>query len=326
MKLIQSISILFLAALMAFAGCSSGTDAKSNGASLAAFSGGTSGLVLTFSDNAPPAKILDNGKQPFNVFVLVENKGEYDIAQGQANVVISGISPQEYNLLETSKPVSPLNGVTKKGTQTIAGKKTQISFTALKYLSDIVSGTTSATLYANVCYTYKTYAVAEMCVSENPGAVIDTKAKVCDVDGTKKFSSSGAPVQIQNVKQTSQGEGSIELQFDIVTTTKSTGSVYKVGSIDAECKINGASLTSADAQLEKDKVRYTVDTGIPGLNCEGTNTNTNEAYLVAGKATVSCVQNTKGQGDDYVRQYKVLLEYDYFDRISKTVSIEHVGK
>jgi hypothetical protein len=323
-KLFTYLSIAFLAVLVAFSGCSSGTDASANGVKLSAFNGGDKALNLEFSPTAPPATVRDMGQIPFSVSVLVENKGEFDIELGKAHVVLSGFNAADLGLNSTSKELISLNGVKKKGSNIIPGAKVPVTFSDMRYMPNIVSGTFPMTLYASVCYPYRTQSLIELCVSGNTESVVDTKSKVCDVNNQKsKYANSGAPVQIANVKQYPASQSSIQLQFDIVHTGKTKGSLYAQGSLDSDCKVRGISPTSAEAQLDKDKVKFAIDAGGLKVDC-GNSAPSGTVTLMGDKYTVTCIVDTNGQ-EDYVRPISLTLEYDYLDRISKSITVEHVG-
>lgn len=326
------ITLLAITVLLLLAGCTSGTNtgAKTSGFQLeGSFNGGNDALGFKFESGMPPEKIKDNSIGTFDIRILVENLGEADVAKDTIHVSLTGFDLAQFNVKEKSKSVaSDLRGFKKQGANVIEGGKQFVMFNGLQFKDSIVSGTRDETISANICYPYETRAVAVMCVSGNTLIGYDNKYENCPVEGEKQYANSGAPVQIENVKQYSAGESKILLQFDIIHKPAGTyGSIYEVGSFDSECKVKGNTLGSVNAKQSENKVTYTVDSGISGLNCEGTGKNTNTVMLAdTGKYTVSCEQSTQGLGEAYEKLARITLNYDYVDRISQTVKIEHIER
>lgn len=312
--------------MLLFAGCTSSGSGKKNGFELNSFNGGDESLTLEFAENSPPENIRDQGLQPFSIRLLVKNMGEYDIPEGEGFVSLSGMDPVTWNLQNTSKPLMLLNGFKKQGDNVIPGRSQQVIFSDLKYTDNIESGSFPFNLVANLCYPYETKAFALVCINGDTLPSLDEKAQICEIDGDKKFANSGAPVKIANVVQYPYGQSSIQIKFDIVHKPVSTNSnIYEPGSIDSNCNINGGSpSTSSQAAYKRDKVLYTVESDIPGLDCEGTGSNTNTVQLLDDKYTVTCIQDTSGQ-PEYEKPITITLKYDYWDRISKQIIVEHVG-
>jgi len=319
--------ILGLALMVLVSGCTSGSNARQNGYNLGeSFNGGSDALTFTFGDEAPPAKVRDQSLQPFSVRLLVENLGEYDIPENSAYVTLTGFNPADLGMTSTSKPLGQLRGFKLQGSNLIPGGKQQVVFDNLKYVESAVSGSFPLTMYANICYPYETKAFALLCINGNTVPALDKKAEICSLEGDKPFANSGAPVTIANVKQYPFGESSIQVQFDIVhTPTSPNANVYESGSIDSQCQVGGVAPSSSDALFARDKVTYTVASGIAGLNCEGTGTNTNTVTLTANTYTVTCVQDTTGQSE-YEKPISIVLKYDYLDRQAKVVEVEHIQR
>lgn len=323
------LSIMLFAALLVFAGCSSETGAKKSGYELDSFKGGNEGLVFSFDESMPPSTIKDQGLVPFNVRIMAENKGEYDIPENSAHVRLTGFDKTELNLQDSSMTFAAIAGFKKQGDNERPGARQTVMFNNLKYMGDIVSGTYNFDMAANVCYPYETRAIAELCISGNTYSSLDNDYANCEIEGDKKYANSGAPVKIENVKQFSNGQSSIQIQFDIVHSSKvGSGTIFERGSLDSECNVNGKSPSSTDAILAKNKVTYHVDTSIPGLNCEGTGTNTNTVILSddTNRYIVTCLQDTTDQEETFSKLIQLKLEYDYLDRISKTLSVEHINR
>ncbi len=322
----KKIFLLFLTLfLLFFASCTTSTNKSSD--YLPSFNGGDTALSFDFGENTPPDTVRDQSLQPFSVRISVQNQGETDIAENSGYVVLTGFNPSELNLNQTSKPLNALRGNHKQGDNVISGGQQQVIFDNLKYTSDIFSGSLPLTIYANICYPYKTRSVALLCINGDTTPSIDDRTKICDLEGERPFANSGAPVKIDNVKQYSGGTSKIQFQFDIVHVPSSDNAILvESGSIDSRCKVNGKDPSSSEVLTSVDKVRYNVSTGIPGLSCSDSQSGNGEATLYGGDPiTVTCIQDTTDQ-PEYEKAVSIQLEYDYIDRVGKTITIQHIDQ
>ncbi len=321
-----SISFIILIIVMLFiAGCST-TNSKNdeNSFQLSSFKGGDNGLTLSFENNAPPKVVRDQGLEPFSIRLLIQNMGETNIKENTAFVNLDGFNKANFGIENTSKPLLALRGVRKEGSNVIDGGKEQIVFSNLKYNSSVISGSMPIKIFANICYPYETKVVALVCINGNTIPALDKKAEICSLSGEKKIANSGAPVKVENFKEFPYGRHSVQFVFDIVhNPTSEDANIYENGSIDSSCRIDGFPASSSQALFKRDKVIYKVNTGIPGLNCEGTGNNTNTITLTNNKYTVTCIQNTYGQ-NEYEKPISIFLYYDYLDRKSTVINIQHI--
>ena len=323
----KKLLITFLAVFMLFlAGCTSETGARKNSYEIGSFNGGDKALSFEFLAEAPPQVVRDQSLQPFQVMLKIKNEGEFDIPQDRAYVALTGFRPQDLGLTETSKVIPQMNGFKKQGDNVIEGRTQQVVFSNLKYVESVVSGSIPIKIYANVCYPYETKAFTLLCINGNTVPALDKRAEICKLDSKREYSNSGAPIHIEDVVQYPSGSSSMIIQFDIVhVPTSKDANVYASGSIDSKCNIAGNSPSSSDAILARDKVTYKVETGLPNLNCEATGTNTNTVILTNDRFTVTCEQSTAGEAE-YEKPATITLTYDYLDRISKDILVEHIER
>ena len=93
----NKILILLIALSLMVVGCT-GTQGTGPGADMSnPFIGGTMGLDVGFLEGSPPAIVFDNGQFPFEVEVVLENIGEWDIDSGEATITIVGVDPEDFN-------------------------------------------------------------------------------------------------------------------------------------------------------------------------------------------------------------------------------------
>lgn len=314
--------LIFGVFLFFFAGCTSDSTAREGRFGLDSFNGGNEGLVFTFDEGMPPQSIKDQGISPFNIRIKTENKGEFDVPEDSAHVRITGINPSDFNLDTVSRTFSSIFGVKKQGSSITPGGEQRVIFSNLRYNLQ-VSGALDFNINVNVCYPYQTRAVVMACFSDTI-VMGNTDFLDCEIEGEKRFAHSGAPVKIENVRQMIGGQNAIQIQFDIVhsPSRNSRGSVFAPNSIDEMCNINGNSLDNFN--VEKDTIHYTVDTRLDGLRCDGSDSNSGIAVLSGGRGTVFCTQDTSSVSGSYEVPIDIVLSYDYVDRISTPITVEHV--
>ena len=333
----KKVIVLMVGFLLFLAGCSGGNSGSNSGSSGSGFdvnsySGGSDALTLEFAEGAPPEKIRDQGRFPFSVRILFENIGEYDIEENSGFVALAGADASVLGLTETSQSIPPLRGVKKISDDVRSGGKQTVTFSGLKYTENIGAGTATIPLNAYACYPYKTLAQGSLCLSGDTYQDYDSDVALCDIEGNRDSASSAAPVSVQNLEQRPAGDASIEFQFDIVhKPTTNLGRLFKDSSIESNCLINGNSPTSAGANIDEDYVYFEVSTGLENtltLDCTseeaGTTPNSGYARLYDDKATVYCTQDTTGLNEQQ-KLLKIDLSYDYLERISTDLLIEHAN-
>ena len=267
MKTYIAIGLLFL---FLFA-CTETTPTE---VTLTPFAGGTEGVVISF-DNFPKS-VFDQGKNQFDVFVKLENRGEKEIPKEDVRVKLTGFEQFDTQGVSQKNPDENLVGV-KKDPQgnVVPGIPQQLDFTA-NYLSPVHT-IAEFSVQASACYKYETNAVSKMCVRQdlqNPAA-----GGLCIVDETKPSYSSGAPVQISKIVEQASGSSKIQFSFDVTHT--GGGIIYRLGH---DC---------SSLRALQNKVMLKVDTGKVGSTCtqlktqEGTAVS-GEIDLTGGARTIYC--------------------------------------
>lgn len=308
--------------MLLFAGCSSGSSGGSSSGGnynpSAIYSGGSEGLTIEFTNNAPPEKIRDQASQEFAIRMIVKNMGEYDIPENGAHVVLDGFDFNAFGVTQISKPLREIRGYSKKGDSVVPGGQDQVSFDKLRYQESVGGGVLPLTLGAKVCYPYQTKATTLLCINgDTLPSYDDEEDRVCELDGVKISGNSGGPFTIENVEQFTDGPSRIRFQFDIVHNPKSASSkVYELSALNTDCKFGN------EQESQKNRVRYTVETGLPGLKCGESDSGTNTETLYDDRTTVYCTQDTTGQ-NEFEKPTFITLDYAYVDKISTSINIEH---
>jgi hypothetical protein len=297
MRIARYLAALFIIFL---AGCAGG--GKTEKVELTApFVGGTTGLVSDFVDFRSP--VFDGGRDPFDVVVKLENKGEFTVPANRARVKLSGVNPAEFARLEEQLSASPPEDVlgvrVDPQGNILPGSPVFVEFTGLNHIPPIAGSQLAFPLRAEVCYLYSTRAVSKLCVREN---ILSPEAGgICEVNEDKPVFNSGAPVQVLNVKESARAKDKIGFSFEIANS--GTGQLFERGSA-----------CDRSTRAKENKVYVIVNSGLPGLQCTGLNTAGTKAEgfttLFEGKKIVTCTQGVSSR-TDFEQQLDIEVIYDY---------------
>ncbi|RME77716.1 hypothetical protein D6774_03560 [Candidatus Woesearchaeota archaeon] len=287
------------------------------------FYGGDQGLVISFVPGAPPDEVVDKG-QPFGASVLIENKGDDDVAAGEYRVTLTGIDPALFSTTAaamTQKPSEELRAaqVDASGTR-IEGAKVTVDFPqggSFEHSREI-SGAVTYNLKADLCYQYSSKANANLCVLEDILGTQGRADKLCEISESKDVDASGAPVKVVNFVESAASSDKISFVFTIRHV--GSGSVHALGS---DC---------SDEFSKRNKVKVTIDTGISGtLSCSGISdgsasgsTYTGTVQLLNGEREIRCTQ-TVNNPSDFESLAEITIDYDYRTSVSKQLRVKHIG-
>lgn len=306
----------------------SGCQGNNNsGAQRVPYIGGTNGLLLDFQQDSPPEEILDDGSFGFQAVVKLNNEGEFKIPAGNLKVSLQGIDPNDFGtslseLQDKSPPEDMLQKRKDSEGNLIEGSEAYISFPSdnSEMVPKMFTGNTEFTLRADVCYSYQTNAVSKLCVLNN---LLNVKSDaVCQPTGTKQLSVSGAPVQITNLRQIMAGKDKIGFTFDVGHSNN--GYIFEFGKNGnvADCPRDPRQRRSTE-----NRVRVTVDTGMPNLNCPGmSDSSGSQGYvlLTSGKRSITCYQDLPASRSDYEKDILITLEYNYEEFKDKKLLVKHL--
>lgn len=309
-------TILIICVLFFVFGCEAenGDDKTTVGK---AFIGGNKGLDISFTSGAPPDEVFDVNF-PFSINLKLENQGEWDITDANdVTVSIIGIDPQDFGktasfLIKNSEV--PMTGakLDPQGNK-IQGTISNLDFPELQYASS-VAGKVEFVIRASACYEYGTKANTKVCILDDLLGVTrkSISEAVCNPNEAKAYENSGAPVQINNVKQTVMGTDRISLSFDIEHV--GSGNVFRKGT---EC---------STAISDKDRIYVKVDAGA-GIQCSGIEGGTGEGFtqLFSGKRSIICNQQLAAARGDFEKPITIELEYGYRQHVDKQLTVKHAG-
>jgi hypothetical protein len=280
------------------------------------FVGGTAGIIADFVDFR--TDVFDGGRDPFDIVVKIENRGEAAVDPGRVRVKLSGINPAEFGKLEENLKLSPtdeLFAVTKDPQgNVLPGGQSTVEFVGLNHFSPIAGSQVSLPLRADVCYTYSTQAVSKLCVREN--LLAPEAGGICEINEDKQVVNSGAPVQMGAVKETARGKDKISFSFEV--SNVGTGDLFERGSV-----------CDRSTRAKENRAYVIVDTGIAGIQCTGLSTTGTKAEgfvtLYDKKKTVTCTQ-TITSNTDFEQQISIEAIYDYEEFKQTTITVKSSGE
>ena len=323
--------MLFLLAVVFLAGCdltiiTNIINPEGGGGSIKTSTEGTDGLTLKFFEGAPPESLLANvGSDPgietkVNIGIMIENRGVQDLNCSEQECGYFRIDGGKYiKLDETFKNGTLKQALESSKVSVIPGKIWYGSGgrVAIEMQASLENPekTTRSTIFANVCYPYKTSLSTPICVET---AHYSVENRVCDLRALS-FSSQGAPVAITRIDQDSVIDGD-EVKPRLGIHVKNVGGGFVIGKEDEE--LRGACTAEGDSTEIIGKI--TVESAsLSGKEFDCVN---KEVFLHGGVGFFYCVLKEDGFGRDaannLVSPFYITLAYGYRNAESKTVNIE----
>ncbi len=308
------LALLLITSLVLFTGCENKTDKVRR---LSNYIGGSDGLAIGFTKNAPPDSVLDERQEDFDLSLDLENKGEYTIMPGEILATLSGIDREAFNLpsLNAKNAFQLERKINDRGVVRDGGRN-DLPFGLATYTEDLAADFTTD-IVADICYKYRTVAVAATCLKRNTLQLKTTDA--CLIDNDKvEFENSGAPIQVTNVETRKAGRNSVKITFLI--ENKGSGEVYLPGTFTDSCFGH-----------EKDEARahVTMDSPSPRINfrCDLFNSaSQGDVKLYDKKRQVSCIIDTGSlQETAYEALVNIQIDYIYRNAIFKEITIENTN-
>jgi hypothetical protein len=310
----KTLFTLLLVMTLLVSACGGSTGPTGTG-----YIGGNSGLDIAFYEGAPPATTPDGGQQEFDIILDVTNKGEDAVEIEEAYIEISGFPPEALGVtmaqLRKNLP-ERMEARIKSGDGTIIDAPVvPVSFEGFNYMDTEISGR-DVTVRAEICYEYQTYAAAELCIKENFN--INKENDLCQVTGVRTLSSSGAPVQVTNLRQSTAGTDKTRFTFSI--SNVDTGSIYRT---DSEC---------VDGFTNQNKVFVKISglgTNSGDVKCVGLSGGTTDAgyvSLVPGMAKEISCTFTVTDRNNRIEPFNIELSYAYWKFVDKIIQVQYTPK
>lgn len=268
----------------------------------------TDGMTIEFAELK--STVYDGGKDPFDIVIKLENKGEMDV--NEVSLSIEGIKPQEFNKLEeefSKKIKQNIKRATKdKEDNNVFAPPFFMTIKELNHITPIEGDALTFPITAKICYPYETRATTNICVRKN---LLTQDEGICYIEEEKTTRNTGGPVQVENFKEMQRGDKAIGFSFAI--SHKGTGSVY-----DKE--------NMCGNEKNKGRVYVNVETGLKGLTCTGLQSQGKNAEgyitLLNNYKEISCTQEIPKR-KDYEKDVKITTEYKYEQTKTSQITVKH---
>lgn len=305
---------LVIASLLLLTACN---NTKST-TSTSGFIGGTDGLVASFVENEPPAKVFDANTNPFRISLMLENKGEYNVQPSQVLTTIDSI---DYSAFQISNPnqknPSRIAGTTRdtSGKALAGDKTTDISYEAS--YKNPVPAPQPFTIGMNICYQYQTQSITKTCLRKDVTSRPSPR-DVCKIEDARLVSGSGAPIQVTSISERPSGRNQIALVVEV--TNKGPGEVY-----DPSFLNKGTCVTDPSPTVQnRVKAKIYFPDGAPSIKCtQFNNGNEGTLRLVQETQRFDCIVDTTNlQTTTFEKAVTIQLDYVYKDYISQQVIVD----
>ncbi|MGV8162009.1 MAG: hypothetical protein ACP5N2_01595 [Candidatus Nanoarchaeia archaeon] len=303
-------AVLLLTALFV-AACDGGNNPNTGATG---FIGGTKGLDISFYADAPPLTTPDNGQQEFDIIVEIANGGEDAVEPEEAYVKLSGFPPEAFGveLADLTKfPEETIDANIKSADGTvITSTPIPVTFTGFNY-DAVEVASRSFPIRAEICYDYLTKGAAELCIKENFNS--NKADDICQVTASRAISTSGAPVQITSIKQSTAGADKTRFTFTI--QNMDSGDIYRTGSLCEDVTSNKNKVFVSIGNIGQDDVRC--------VGLSGGTTSAGYVTLVPDQARdVSCTVTVLNR-NNRIQPFTIDLSYGYLKFIDTSILIEH---
>ena len=303
------ILIFTISLLLVLAGC----EKEEATSATTPFLGGTTGLLMSFLEDAPPQEVYDGGVFPFDIVIKLNNEGESDVLAQDVQVRISGLNPSDFSKQSSDLVKHPDEDLKKTYKDSegnlVEGTITYVSFEGINYKGKI-SGNLQFPIRADVCYKYSTKVISKLCIKKD---LTDTSEdSLCIVPEEKQVFNSRAPLQVTSLKESVRGGELVGFVFKI--EHKGNGNIFQQDSI---CDTTGITY--------ENKAWVNVNTGMEGAKCTGLTGGTDTSGYVtvySGERTITCTQPAASE-IDYEKEVEITLTYDYKEDISTQLLLKH---
>ncbi len=296
----KALAILIITVMMLMVGCE---QEQKQQPTESPYEGGSQGIVAGFEPFGVKedgiASIYENEKFP--VEITLKNKGEEKVGAGEVIITLKGISPNDYTgIVFEATNEEELEAISEFNPH---GGEETVDFGDAEYSVDLKGSYYDATFFASYRYPYATHvAVPRVCFNTEP-----EDETVCKLEGKKEAFSSGAPIQVKNVKETRAGANIIAVEFEVEN-------------------VGGGQVTTPgeDFDTRYGKILFSLDdTSDPqAWECK-MGGEENQGRLVDGRGTIRCKLKEPMEEDTmYTKQLDISVEYDYKHIIEQSVRIK----
>ncbi len=278
------------------------------------FRSGTTGLLMQYVNNLPPARLFD--RDQVNIMIQVENQGTSPLGSTTDRIYLSGFDPTIITGIDTTG--TPIPTLEPRSAFVTQGGRDAVSWKGqIRSLTDKRVDKYSPLLLATACYTYETTGTAQVCLDPNPYQST-SQQKVC-IPTAVGLGSQGAPIAITSVDVQSQPA---KTRFVISVTNSGGGTVFKYG----PQYINKCSPYSQGLAFDEVDFVHLADITILGRSiksgCKGLDKD-GHLRLTNGQAQLFCEVDLNEQSA-FLSPLTITLRYGYRQSIAKPIEIRAV--
>ena len=281
---------------------------------------GTKGIELEFIDNSPPSVVYEGSQFP--AAFLISNQGAFSFNESKHTAVMElNYDPFYFETIQgTGSPAWPYLILEGKSSQYPEGEAMEMF--APTFNTKPVKGqreSPSTSIFASVCYPYKTELVDEICI-DTDAASQDQRDKVCELKDKTYSQGQGAPVAVTKLDIEMQRFGNF-MRPSFLVRIKNSGSGTILAPVE-EDRISVACEVQGDRREDWNKVKINAFLSGEELVC------TPEIIRLSGEEGFSRCHLEQGGYGAYLNYYaplEVELDYVYRSSISKVVEIERAG-
>ena len=300
---------------------------------------GNDGLVISFVEGGPPEEIYDyEGDDSYEIALDIENKGMHsiDCSKNCGVLRIFAANPLvKYDNKEEDYSDSSAFSIDNK--LAVAGKTLYTPGEKISYVSDIdlgigpVHGTSTASIFALACYSYKTKFSESVCADMSDPTVPD-EDKAC-LPKKLIFKGQGAPVVITQVDQQRISGGII---FKVFLKNLGGGTVMDPSSYETVCSSSDG---GAGANEEENIGRIIIEEAmfagfdfIEGGDGEGECNRGNDIELKRSsngneEAFFYCIYKPNNPSEEaFTGSLNLVLSYAYQSTSSKDIRIVSINE
>lgn len=311
------IFAMIIAIVLIVSGC--GQEQPNNGGTT--YLGGSQGVKINYAIDAPPDKVVDGGEQQFDIIVEMQNMGEDDVGVGEAEITISGFPPEPFSTTIDGLKIKNTEVIDKRfKTQDVAIEPVMIEaiFSNLNYKYK-EPGDRTFPVRAEICYLYETNVATDLCIKEKMTQTNEND--LCQVNSVRSISSSGAPIQITNLRQL--GGGADKTRFIFTIANVDIGAAF---SKDSLCEPSTAVQNKVWVQIEGLKER---GGGASAVSCSGLQGGAEDSGTVTLSGglpkDISCtVTIPESARNDRIQPFNINLQYKYQEFITKDLVVEYI--
>ncbi len=272
---------------------------------------GDLGLIPSFQENAPPAEVFDMGQDPFDVTVVLTNKGYPEIPKESFKITLNGLNPPDFGKTESDFIINSISTKIESSYIDAAGNTywavpVEATFPNLNFKGTLTVDK-EFPIWIDVCYNYYTLAESEGCIKKD----IRSTEGVCIVAEEKDVLNSAAPIKVTKFEEVAGGTDTVKYFFTI--THIGQGRIFAP---DTKCALDRSNLN---------RVFFKIESKVADLQCTGfTNGESGKEGIILLRdnvASVRCSQQ-KNSEIDYPDPIEITLDYDYEQTIKQNIMIK----